>query len=159
SMIQLVLGAAVGFLVGQGVLHTVKSLNGWFQREEVGERVRSLQGAALVGTFVKYSGVVGAVGALITLGVWAVEDYMAARSTHAALNAPDLPVSAPVPGSDLHGSTAAVATPPPEVSPNVAHAVPARLKDPDPYSDPEFKVQRRPRRGGTAVSLKETLVQ
>src|ERR1700716_3461318 len=90
SMTQLIFGAALGFLLGEGVLHGVKHSIGWLQRDEVRKRVgelSSVRGAELIGGFIKYAGVIGAIGALITLGVWGVGDYLGAKSVHRVMSA------------------------------------------------------------------------
>jgi len=90
SMTQLIFGAALGFLLGEGVLYGVKYSIGWLQRGEVRKRVgklSSVRGTELIGGFIKYAGVIGAIGALIALGVWGVGDYLAAKSVHRVMSA------------------------------------------------------------------------
>jgi hypothetical protein len=41
-MTQLIFGAALGFLLGEGVLHGIKHSIGWLQRDEVRQRVGKL---------------------------------------------------------------------------------------------------------------------
>src|SRR5690348_12866192 len=88
-MIQLVFGSALGFIIAQGELHGANQLVGWIRRDEVRGRILRVRGAALLGGFVKYSGVIGAIAALLTLGVWTIGDYLAARSANrvASVNA------------------------------------------------------------------------
>jgi hypothetical protein len=154
SMTQLVFGAAVGFIVGEGVLYSMKRFIGWLRRDEIRERLHKLtplRGAALISGFNKYAGVLGASAALITLGLWAVGDYVAARSKPHLAKANVFDSSTAVPLSDPHGSPEEVA----ELSP--ATAVP--VDNVDPYTDSDFKVRRPPRHAGTPSSLKEILVQ
>ena len=160
NMTQLIFGAALGFILGEGVLHGIKLSIGWLQRDEVRKRVGrlpSVRGSDLVRAFIKYAGVLGAIAALITLGVWSVGDYLAARSARRMMstNASDTAAVASMP--DLHGSPRerAQVTPPPKV--NSATAVP--VDNVDPYADSTFKVQRRAQHAGTHPSLRETLVQ
>src|SRR5438034_11812514 len=87
SMTQLVIGTALGFFVAQGVLHSVKLLVGWLQRSDARKRILNLTpslGPTLIGGFIKYAAPVGASAAVITLGVWAVGDHLAAKSAHSA---------------------------------------------------------------------------
>src|SRR5882757_6034268 len=118
SMTQLIFGAALGFLLGEGVLHGVKHSIGWLQRDEVRKRVGQLpavRGAELMGGFIKYAGVIGAIGALITLGVWSVGDYLAAKSAQRVMstNISDTAVAAsmPDPQGFLNAGTS-IASPP-----------------------------------------------
>jgi hypothetical protein len=153
-MTQLVFGAALGFIFGEGVLYSMKRFVGWLQRDEMHKRIRRLtplRGSALIGGFNKYAGILGASAALITLGVWAVGDYLAARSTPSVAKANVFDPSTAVPISDPHGS------PDPVAGLTPATAVP--VDNVGPYTDSDFKVHRRPHRAGTALSLKETLVQ
>jgi hypothetical protein len=160
SMTQLIFGAALGFLLGEGVLHGIKHSIGWLQRDEVRKRVgklSSVRGSELIGGFIKYAGVIGATAALITLGVWSVGDYLAAKSAHHMMssNASDTAVAASTP--DPHGfrSAGTRITSPPKAS--TATAV--RVDNGAPYADPAFKVRRRPQHAATHPSLTETLVR
>ena len=149
SMTQLVIGTALGFFVAQGVLYSIRHLIGWLQRSDARKRIlRSTPslGSTFIGAFIKYAAPVGAGAALITLGVWAVGDHYAAKSARSAATADIFrPSAAPV--SDPHGSVEELAGP-------------AVAADPlDPYTDSDFKVQRRPHRARRALSLKETLLQ
>jgi hypothetical protein len=159
-MSQLVIGAALGFLLGQGVLHCAKRLFNWLQREEVRERIRELspsRGSGLINGFIKYAGVFGAVAALITLGGWTLGDYLAARSVRSV---PSIDVAVPtvaVPVSVPQGSADGAMSPSPSPKTNSPAAIP--VENVDPYADPDFRIQRRPRRPGSSQSLKETLLQ
>jgi hypothetical protein len=159
-MTQLVFGAALGFIVGQGVLYSMKHFIGWLQRDEVRQLIRRLTplgGSDLIGGFIKYAGVLGAIAALVTLGVWTVGDYLAARSARSVARANVLGPSTAVPISDLHGSPDEVAGLTPAPNANFSNAVP--VDNADPYTDSDFKVHRRPHHTGTPLSLKETLVR
>jgi hypothetical protein len=159
-MTQLVFGAALGFIVGQGVLYSMKHFIGWLQRDEVLELIRKLtplRGHALIGGFIKYAGVLGASAALITLGVWTVGDYLAARSARSVAKANVFGSSTAVPISDQRAPPDEVAGLTPAPSANSSTAVP--VDDVDPYTDSDFKVHRRPHPAGTPLSLKETLVR
>jgi len=160
SMTQLVIGTAFGFFVAQGVLYSIKHLIGWLQRSDA--RKRSLKpshslGSTFIGGFTRYAPVVGASAAVITLGVWAVGDYLAAQSAGSAATAEVLEPSTAVPVADAHGSPDEVAGHAPAPKGGRSAAVP--VDNVDPYTDSDFKVQRRSHHAGTAVSLKETLLQ
>jgi hypothetical protein len=153
-MTQLVFGAAAGFIVGEGVLYSMKRFIGWLRRDEIRTRLRKLiplRGAALIGGFNKYAGILGASAALITLGLWAVGDYLAARSTPHLAKANVFDPSTAVPISDPHG-------PPDEVA-GLTPATAVPVDNVDPYADSDFKVHRRPHHSGSPSSLKEILVQ
>ena len=159
SMTQLVIGTALGFFVAQGVLYSVKRLIGWVQRSDARKRILKLRpslGSTFIGGFTKYATLIGASAAVITLGVWAVGDYLAAQSARSAATADILEPSTAVPVSDAHGSPDVVAAHAPAPKVDRSTAVPV---DGDPYSDSDFKVQRRSHHAGTALSLKETLLQ
>jgi hypothetical protein len=160
SMTQLVIGAAMGFMVAQGMLFGVRQLSGWLQRDGVRERIRTLTpapGQALVGGFIKYAAPLGASAALITLGVWAVNDYLNAKSVHSDAAASALDPQAAAPQSQARDSAAEVAAVAP--TPEAATAAVTATDSADPYADSDFKVHRRPRRAGSALTLKETLLQ
>jgi len=160
SMTQLVIGTALGFFVAQGVLYSSKHLIGWLQRSDARKRILKLPpslGPAFIGGFTKYATLVGASAAVITLGVWAVGDYLAAQSARGAATADVLESSTAVPVSDAHGSPDVVAAHAP--APRVDRSTAVPVDNVDPYSDPDFKVQRRSHHAGTALSLKETLLQ
>jgi hypothetical protein len=167
SMTQLVIGAALGFILAQGVLLGIRHLAGWLQRRNVRERIRTVlhvpvPGPAIIGGFIKYAAPVGASAALITLGVWAVSDFLNAKSVHtdatASVSDPQAPApESQAPESQAPDSTGEAAKPAP-----VHAAVPVAVvatEEPDPYADPDFRVHRRAHRAGSAVSLKETILQ
>jgi hypothetical protein len=158
SMTQLVIGTALGFMVAQGVLYPIKRLAGWLQRDEVRRQIRSVTyapGPALVSGFVRYAAPLGVGAALITLGAWAVKDHFAAKAARSAPLA-DVQPSGTVVLSDSQSSEDAVATAAPAaVNPPAAVAADTV----DPYADADFKLPARPHRAGSALSLKETLLQ
>jgi len=114
-------------------------------------------GSTFIGGFTKYATLIGASAAVITLGVWAVADYLAAQSARSAATADILEPSTAVPVSDAHRSPDEVAGHAPAPKLDRSTAVP--VDNLDPYTDPDFKVQRRSHHAGTALSLKETLLQ
>ena len=157
SMMQLVIGTALGFVIAQSGLYGIRHSLGWLQREEFSTRIRTLPGHVIVAGFIRYAAPIGAVAALIALGVWALGDYMAAKAARSAALTNTL---------DPAASTAAAAqsSPADEAGMTPAHttAEPATALQPDgidPYADPDYKVHRRAHRAGNPVSLKETLLQ
>ena len=159
SMIQLVIGTAFGFLVAQGVLYGLNRLVGWLRHGDLmaqARAVRATPAPTVLGALIRYAAPVGVSVALLTLGVWAVSDYLAAKSARTAeanlFESPAPPVpekSAPPPVR----SASLPALAPPEPLEEVSGTIQ------DPYADPAFKVQRKPHRAGAAPSLKEALVQ
>jgi hypothetical protein len=158
SMTQLVIGAAFGFLVAQGLLYSLKRLLIWLQRGDLLARARAVRttpAPTVVSALIRYAAPVGIGAALITLGVWGVNDYLAARSARNAearlFDSASGPASESAPSQ---GRIAALAHTPPEAAADEAASL-AR----DPYADPAFRVQRKVRRARGATSLRETLVQ
>ncbi|HVN45313.1 MAG TPA: hypothetical protein VMT66_08665 [Steroidobacteraceae bacterium] len=157
GMTQLILGTALGFIVAQSGLYGIGHGLRWLQREEARTRVRTLPGHIIVGGFIRYAAPIGAAAALLTLGVWAVGDYLAAKATRTAALADALDAThAGTAGQsqsqgDEGGGNAAGAA---------AEATTAvQPEGVDPYADPDYKVHRRPHRAGAPLSLKETLLQ
>jgi hypothetical protein len=160
SMMQLILGTALGFVVAQSALYGLRHSFGWLQREEVRTRIRAMTpspGHTFVAGFIRYAAPLGASAALITLGVWAVGDYLAAKAarTAALTSALDPASSSAVSpqGASEEAAGGSAAT---------GNAEPASAAQPeaaDPYADPDYKVHRRTHRAGGALSLKETLLQ
>lgn len=157
TMMQLIVGAALGFIVAQSGLYGVRHSLRWLQREEVGTRVRTLPGQVLVGGFIRYAAPIGATAALITLAVWGVGDYLAARATRTAALANVLE-SPPATGTaQAHGSA--------DEAPGASASAPTdadtavQPQSGNPYADPDYKVQRRAHQRGASVTLKETLLQ
>ncbi|HUL46106.1 MAG TPA: hypothetical protein VLV25_03300 [Steroidobacteraceae bacterium] len=157
SMTQLVIGTACGFLVAQSLLYGLGRLAGWLQPGDLLARARAVRATpapTVLSALIRYAAPAGVSVALLTLGVWAVSDYLAAKSAGTAeANLFDSPAVAPVAEQSAPPVRAASLTPPPpEAVDEPAGALP------DPYADPVFKVQRKPHRAGAALSLKETLV-
>lgn len=158
SMLRLVIGTALGFLVAQGVLYGLGCLIGWLPRGALLARVRAVRttpAPTVLNALIKYAAPVGIGAALITLAVWGVSDYLAARSARSAeanlFNSPAAPPAAER-AAPPPRSAALTPSPPPEPAETAGTAR-------DPYADPAFRVQRKPRRSGAAPSLKERLVQ
>jgi len=157
-MTQLVIGTAFGFLVAQGLLYGLGRLAGWLRPGDLLARARAVRATpapTVFGALIRYAAPAGVSVALLTLGVWAVSDYLAAKSARNV--EAKLFDTAPVASSDpsVPPVRAASLTPAPAPEPVDEPAG----APPDPYADPVFKVQHKPHRSGTAPSLKETLVQ
>jgi hypothetical protein len=157
GMTQLIIATALGFIVAQSALYAIRNSLGWLQRGEVATRIRAMTpspGHAVVAGFIRYAAPLGAAAALITLAVWGIGDYMAAKAARSATLATTLDVTAteaPPPASSEDGVAGAVA----------ANAEPAAAVQPDgadPYADRDYKVQRRAHRQGSSPSLKEALL-
>jgi hypothetical protein len=160
SMTQLVFGTALGFFVAQGVLYSVQHLIGWLRRSDARKRIHKptpTLAFTLIGGFTKYAALAGLSAAVITLGVWAVGDHLAAKSARSAATADVMESSTAVPVSNPHGSPDEVAGG--AAVPKVDRSTAVPVDNVDPYSDSDFKVQRRAHHAGTAVSLKETFLQ
>src|SRR5690348_16573703 len=87
SMVQLVIGAACGFLVAQGVLYGLARLIGWLRQGDLVARARAVRATpapTVLGALIRYAAPVGVSVALLTLGVWAVSDYLSAKSARNA---------------------------------------------------------------------------
>src|SRR5690242_18824340 len=139
SMTQVVIGAALGCLAAQGGLYGFRQLAGWMQRDGLGARLRALApspDSSLVAAFVKYAGPVGMGVALVTLGVWAVSDYVAARSVRSATLAGVADSAPPVPAAAApdQGSNEAA---PVHTAEQVDAAAPAADRT-SPYADPDY---------------------
>ena len=160
GMTQLIIGTALGFVVAQSALYGLRYSFGWLQREEVRTRIRAMTpspGHAFVAGFIRYAAPIGACVALITLGVWAVGDYLAAKAARSAPLTSALDPAAAAAGPP-QGSSDEVLT----SSTSAGTSGPAIAVQPgnvDPYADPDYRVHRKVRRPGGALSLKETLVQ
>lgn len=159
SMTQLVIGAALGFIVAQGALYGARHAIGWLQRAEPRKWIRELRpaaGSSLVGSLIRYSGPIAAGIALLTLGVWAVGDYLTAKHAGGPALTGSFDLSANTAATDAPGASDEMAgLAPPKDEP--ARAIAA--VNIDPYSDAAFKVHRRPHRAGAALNLKESLLQ
>jgi hypothetical protein len=163
SMTQLIIGTALGFIVAQSGLYGIRHSLGWLQREELRTRLRALTpapGHAVIAGFIRYAAPIGATVALITLGVWAVGDYLAARAARTTALAGSLDSTAAVtaPEGSTEEGTGASAAIGSAASANAEPAVAVQPESADPYADPDYRVQRRAHRPG-APSLKETLLQ
>src|SRR5215472_4295646 len=101
SMVQLVIGAAFGFLIAQGVLYGLRRLIDWLRHGNLlaqARAVRAPPAPTVLGALIRYAAPVGVSVALLTLGVWAVSDYLAARSArNVEANLFDSSVQAPAP--------------------------------------------------------------
>src|SRR6266480_7888914 len=160
SMTQLVIGTALGFFVAQGVLHSVKLLFSWLQRSDARRRILKLTpslGSTLIGGFIKYAAPVAAGVAVITLGVWAVGDHLAAKSAGSAARADAFKPSTVVRPSDPHGSADELAAP--DAASRLERSTAPAAGSVDPYTDSDFQVERHSHHAGRALSLKETLLR
>jgi hypothetical protein len=161
GMSQLVIGTVLGFLIAQGVLYGLARLIGWLRHGDLLSRARALRATpapTVVSALIKYAAPVGVSVALLTLGVWAISDYLAAKSARNAEGSLfDSAVSARVPEPSTPPVRSATTLTPAPSSEAVEGEMVSSAQD--PYADPAFKVQRKPRRTGAAPSLKETLLQ
>jgi len=157
TMMQLIIGTALGFLAAQSGLYGIRRSFGWLQREEVRTRIGALPGHVIVGGFIRYAAPIGAGAALITLGVWAVGDYLAAKAarTGALASTLDATTAAAVAAPQGSAEQAAGSSAPATAEPAIA----VQPESADPYADPDYKVHRTPHRTGRPLSLKETLLQ
>ena len=159
SMLQLVIGAAFGFLIAQGVLYGLARLVAWLRHGSLIARARAVRATpapTVLGSLIRYAAPVGVSVALLTLGVWAVSDYLAAKSArNAEANLFDPSARAPVAeqAAPPVRSASLPVVPPPEPVEELSGTIQ------DPYADPAFKVQRKAHHAGASLSLKETLVQ
>jgi hypothetical protein len=156
TMVELVTGTAIGFLLAQAVLYGSRRLLGLLRQGDFAARLRlqRVPGSTLIGAFIKYAAPVGITVALATLCIWGVSDYLAARSARNAAAESALfdtgaanPESAP---PTPRVASAALTPPKPEPADEPVSAV-------DPYADPEFKVRRKAHHGGD--SLRDALLQ
>jgi hypothetical protein len=163
SMGHTIIGAAVGFILAQGLLFGARHVLTWLKSETVQEWLREVlpsQRFAAIGGFGRYAALVLGSAALITLGLWGVVDYLAARSERntamaATFDPATTPTTSESPTStDTPPGTTASLLPKPTVT--QAAAVTDAV---DPYADPDFKVHHKTHKAGSAQSLKETLVQ
>jgi len=157
GMTQLIIGTALGFIVAQSALYAIRHSLGWLQSDQVATRVRAMTpspGHAVVAGFIRYAAPLGAAAALITLAVWGIGDYMAAKAARGATLATALDTSAPgaPPAASPEDGTAGAA------AANSEPAIAVQAEGSDPYADVDYKVQRRPHRSGTQPSLKEALL-
>jgi hypothetical protein len=160
SMTQIVIGAALGYIVARAALFGTRHSLAWLQRSGVQMRLRalaSLPGPTVAAGLIKYGSVIGASAALIALGAWAIGDYYAARSASnvatASVADPPMPAPASSPQKQKAEAEVAIQTPPRQALASAAVA------GPDPYEDPAYKVQQPVRHGGAPPSLTERLLQ
>ena len=90
SMTQLIISAALGFVIAQSALYGLRYSFAWLRREDVRTRIRAMtpsHGPAFFAGFIRYAAPIGASAALITLGVWAVAESpaLASAAVRAAL--------------------------------------------------------------------------
>ena len=161
SMTKLIIGTALGFLIAQGLLYALRRLIDWLGQGDLLAQARTMRAnteSTVLGGLIRYAAPLGIGAALITLGVWAVSDYLAAKSARNA-EASLFDSSAPTPDPEqaerrIRSASLTPAAPPaPEAEEETVGAAA------DPYGDPEFRVQRRLHRAGARPTLKETLVQ
>lgn len=164
SMSQLVIGAAIGYIVAHLVLFGTKYSMAWLRRDAVQMRLRvlaSAPGPAVAAGLIKYGAVIGASAALLALGAWAIGDYYAARSASSAVAASV--ADSPAPASSPQRSEEEVAVQPASRQAvrvaSAATSAGAAAETADPYSDPAFKVERPAHHAGDAASLTEKLVR
>jgi hypothetical protein len=158
-MSQIVIGSTLGFVLAQCLLQGVKLVFVSARREEMRQRLRtafSLRESGLADGFVKYAGAVALVAALTVLGGWSLADYLEAKSSAAATKDTEVAQGAaeslPAPARpEANGLDAGAAADP------VADRDYANESAVDPYSDSEFSVRRRARRG--ASDLKDAFLQ
>ncbi|HYL03304.1 MAG TPA: hypothetical protein VEU54_07780 [Steroidobacteraceae bacterium] len=159
NMMQIVIGAALGYLIAQGVLHGTRLIAGRLQLNPVRAQVRTLTSAAgmtIVRGFIRYAGVVGVIAALVTLGVWGVGDYRAAKSARSAASADAFDAALAQPrGAHAPPGELARSAPPANAGAATAAASGAR----DPYADPDFRIQPRAHRPGSSARVEETLLR
>jgi len=157
-MLQLIVGAALGFILAQCALYCLGQLVGWLRRAGLRDRIRRLRPVrlpALTSGFIRSAGVVAGGVAIIALAAWTVADFLSSRSAHGATAAAVADAAAVAPDADGTADEVAglVPAPPSEAVPE------GQVAAADPYRDADFKVERRPHRAGTAPSLKETLLE
>ncbi len=149
SLSQLVLGAALGFMIAQGILYGIRQGLAWLERTD-----GRVPGQALLSAVVRYAGPVAASAALVTFGVWALSDYFAARSARAAEAATALEAPlADAPAADSHSEELTAAS-----APAASDVAPGAV-EPDPYADPDYRVRRHARKAGAPLNLKDALLQ
>ncbi|MFZ0007079.1 MAG: hypothetical protein WAK94_02440, partial [Steroidobacteraceae bacterium] len=165
SMSQLVIGAAIGYIVAHLVLFGTKYSMAWLRRDAVQMRLRvlaSAPGPAVAAGLIKYGAVIGASAALLALGAWAIGDYYAAKSASSAVAA-SVADPPPAPASSPQRSEEEVAAQPASRQAvrfaSTAASAGAAAGTADPYSDPAFKVERPAHHAGDAASLTEKLVR
>jgi hypothetical protein len=157
SMTQIVIGAALGYLVARAAVFGTKFSLAWLRRDGFQTRLRKLAaapGPAVAAGLIKYGAVIGASAALLALSAWAIGDYYAARSARSAAAAvADAPMSAPAARPQKAAEEEVAAQPAPETLASTG------AEGTDPYADPAFKVQAPVRRAGDSSSLTDRLLR
>jgi hypothetical protein len=161
SMTELVLGAALGFVLAQIALLGISSLLGRLPADSARKwlrRVAPAPGSAVVAFFVRYAAPLGVSAALLLMGAWAVSDYLKARAAHNAAMASTFDAAPTAPAAEGQDAqdAAAPAAPAQAASHLVAASAPAEVASVDPYADPDFKVRRKAHK---SMTLKETLLE
>jgi hypothetical protein len=161
SMTQLIIASALGFVAAQVGLYGAKSLADWLQRDGARARIGAMipsSAHGFIGGFIKYAAPVGASVALVTLGAWAVGDYLSARAARSALASGGLDTATAAavadgtsPTDDAGGGAPAPAT--------EASAASTPVSTVDPYADEDYKVRHKKRHSGANANLEETLLQ
>lgn len=151
-MTELVIGAALGFIVGECALVGLKHVARFLQRDQRSIRLRNLfawQGSGLVGRLARHASVFAAGAGVFALAAWSVTNYLAARDAQRAVNT-----------ASARTVTARPLSADDDLS-EVAYEGPSAVQvaDPDPYSDPEFKTPHQPHQAGTSRRLTEILLQ
>ena len=161
SMTQLIFASALGFILAQGGLYGMRSFAGWLQRDGVRARIGGLipsSAHGFIGAFIRYAAPVGASVALVTLGAWAVGDYLSARAARSELASGGLDgvtAAAVADGTAVaDDAPSTAAAPAPDAS-----AASTPVSTVDPYADEDYKVHHKKHRAGSAASLEETLLQ
>ena len=142
SMTQLVIGTTLGFLAAQALLYGLRQLKG------------RVLGDGFISGFVRYAPPLALAAALMTLGVWAVKDQVAAKRAHNAAVSAALGPALPHTLADARSADELAPAP----SPGSAGSA-AASEAVDPYTDADFKVPPRPRHAGGGLSLKDALLQ
>jgi hypothetical protein len=162
SMVELVFGAALGFVVAQLALYGVSNLLGFARTGRLRQWLRRavpLPGSAAFAFFVRYAAPIGVSAALLLMGGWAVSDYLKARAAHSEELASSFDAAPAAPAEPQgpqgsQGPAPAAAVPVRSTAPEVAAA--AAADSVDPYADPDFKVRHTRHK---SASLKETLLE
>lgn len=159
-MSQLVIGSTLGFLLAQALVQALKLMFVSSRREELRQNLRTAfarRDSGLADGFVKYAGAVALVAALTVLGGWGLADYLEAKSSAAATRDTEVAQAQPDPLPGAMRPDATAQEPGAAVAAPVADRDYANTSAVDPYSDSEFSVRRRARRG--SGNLKDAFLQ
>jgi len=144
SMTQLVLGCTVGFIIAQGLLYALRRwIGGRGKPAPAADADEKSLPLSYVRVFIRYAAPVFASLAFVLLGAWTLQDYLSAKSVHAAEAAEAVVAPDPQPVSASSSAS------------QVADAEEPAESGPDPYADPDFRVARH----GRSASLKDKLLQ